>query len=102
MNIELYYFEGCPSYIKTAENLKNALDELGIKDDFKMIEVISADDATDKKFLGSPTIRINGTDLEHKEGNYVFGCRVYSIDGKMRGTPTKEYIQSQLKSFIKY
>ena len=101
MKVELYYFEGCPSYIETTENLKNALSELEIKNDFKLIEVINAEEATDKKFLGSPTIRINGTDLEHKDGDYVFACRIYMINGKMHGTPTKEYIHSQLKTFIK-
>lgn len=100
MKIELYYFKGCPSYTETEKNLKKAMAELGIRENHKMIEVSGAEDATVKKFLGSPTIRINGTDLEHKDGNYVFGCRVYSIAGKMRGIPTAEFIKDNLQSFI--
>ncbi|NOG44220.1 MAG: hypothetical protein HND50_03270 [Calditrichaeota bacterium] len=100
MNVELYYFEGCPSYIETEENLKMTLAELGLTEKYKMIEVSNSEDAIAKKFLGSPTIKINGIDLEHKDGNYVFGCRVYTIDGKMQGTPSIEFIKKNLKSFL--
>ena len=100
--IEFHYFEGCPSYIETAKNLKDAMEDIGVKANFKMIEVINPEDAIAKKFLGSPTIRVNGMDIEHKDGNYVFGCRVYSIDGKILGTPTKEFIQGHLISIIKH
>jgi hypothetical protein len=101
MNIELYYFESCPSYIETAENLKKALHELGANEDFKMIEVIDSQDAIKKKFLGSPSIRINGTDIENKDRNYIYGCRIYAIAGKMTGTPSKEFLKEKLQSFIK-
>ena len=101
MKIELFYFKGCPTYNETAANLRRALDELDIKDNFKMIEVVDLQDAVTKKFLGSPTIRINGTDLEGKEGDYIFGCRIYAIDGKITGTPTKNHILSKIKSLIK-
>jgi hypothetical protein len=100
MNIELYYFEGCPTYKEAAENLRKALDELDIKEDFKMIEVVNPQDAISKKFLGSPSIRINGIDLENKDGAYIFGCRIYTIEGKISGTPTRNHIISRLKSLI--
>ena len=100
MKIELYYFKECPSYIETARNLQDALDKLGIKDNIQMIEVVNSEDSVNKKFLGSPTIRINGTDIENKNGNYVFACRIYSIDGKITGILPKEYILLRLKYFI--
>ena len=99
MKIELYYFKGCPTYIETARNLKKALHELDMKESYKMIEVIDPKDAIRKKFLGSPSIKINRTDIENKDGEYVFGCRIYSIDNKITGTPTKEYILAKLKLF---
>jgi len=68
MKIEIFYFEGCPTFMETAENLKTALKELNINEQFKMIKVTNTEDAIKRKFLGSPTIRINDTDLEHKDG----------------------------------
>ena len=100
MKIELFYFKGCPTYIKTSENLGEVLSELRIQTKIEMIEVLDPNDAVMKKFLGSPTIKINDVDLEHKDGNYMFGCRVYSIDGKMQGTPSIIFIRKHLNSFI--
>ncbi|KAA3616801.1 MAG: alkylmercury lyase [Calditrichaeota bacterium] len=102
MNIELYYFEGCPSYVETGDNLKNALKDLGFDSSYNIIEVLDADDAVKKKFLGSPTIRVNGIDFEEKDGNYIFGCRIFSIDGKMTGTPTKAFIKEKFSVLLKY
>jgi len=100
MKVELYYFDGCPTYKKTAKNLTEALEELNLNERIDMVEVLNQDDAEKKKFLGSPTIKINGTDLENKQGTYVFGCRIYSIQGTISGTPTKKYISEKLKSFF--
>ena len=101
MKVELYFFKGCPTYQETARNLRDALKELHLQDNFDRIEVLNPEDAITKKFMGSPTIKINGTDLENKDEAYLFGCRVYTIDGKITGTPTKKYISEKLKSFIK-
>ena len=101
MKVELYYFKGCPTYMETAENLKRALKKLAIKENFALIEVVNAEDAVEKRFLGSPTIKVNGTDLENNDGEFVFGCRIYSIAGKITGTPTEEYILTRLKAFMK-
>ena len=101
MNIEIYYFEGCPTYIETAENLKFVLNDLWINSSFKMVEVKSAEEAISKKFMGSPTVRVDGTDIEEREGDYVFGCRIYNIDGQTTGTPTKAFLKSKIISYLK-
>lgn len=64
------------------------------------MKVADAEDASTKKNLGSPTIRINGIDLGEKEANYMFGCRVYTIDGKLTGTPTTEFIKEKLSNLL--
>ncbi len=72
MKIGLLYFEACPSYKETASNLSS----------------------------GSPTILINGKDLEEKSGDYFYGCRVYFINGKVTGSPNKTYLKEKLKPFL--
>ncbi len=101
MQVDVYYFDGCPTYQKTIENLKDALNELNLQYTFRVIKVSDAEDAVNKKFLGSPTIRINGVDLEEKDKEYIFGCRLYYIDNKMIGTPTKEFITKKLSILLK-
>ena len=100
MKVQLFYFDDCPSYIETSVNLKKAMLELGIDTKLEMVEVTGSDDVVEKKFMGSPTIRINGVDLEKKESDYVFGCRVYFINGVLVGTPTKDFIRNKVKTFL--
>lgn len=38
MDIKVYYFNGCPTYAETAENLKKALNDLDVKYNLDLIE----------------------------------------------------------------
>ena len=100
MKIELYYFDGCPSYIEALENLKKALKLEGLLEDIEMIHVDSDNDAQTKRFIGSPTIRIDGVDIEgpdaEKKG-YSFSCRIYANSGGLLGWPSVEKIRKALK-----
>jgi len=100
MKAELYYFKDCPSYQTAAANLKTALRAEGLSDNVEMVEVTSEQDAQRKRFIGSPTIRIDGVDLEGPEAEakgYGYGCRVYSESGHMAGWPSIEQIRSALR-----
>ena len=98
MKVEFLYFEGCPSYIKTLENLKEILSDEKIESELKLIKVESPSEAEFHGFQGSPSIRINGVDLEGKKDGYSYNCRLYKIDGKLTGIPGKEYILKRLKN----
>ncbi|MFN3308619.1 MAG: hypothetical protein ACK44E_05355 [Anaerolineales bacterium] len=63
MEIELLYFEGCPSWEEALANLKKALDLDGVKASIKLTCVTDHDHATEVRFLGSPSFRVNGVDL---------------------------------------
>lgn len=60
MEIELLYFEGCPTYLTALKNLREVLKEEGTSGEVKMIMVGSEEEAEKLEFLGSPTIRIDG------------------------------------------
>ena len=50
-------------------------------------------------FIGSPTIRIDGVDVEGSEAEqkgYGYGCRVYGDNGKIAGWPSVEKIRGAL------
>ena len=97
MKIEFFYFTGCPSYIKTLENLKEILAEKKIKAQLELINVKSPQEAQRLGFQGSPSIRIDGTDLDGKKEGYSFNCRLYKINNQLTGIPSKEYISERLK-----
>jgi thymidylate synthase len=101
MKIELYYFDECSSYKKAVENLEEALRLEGLEQDIEMVAVASEADAQVKRLIGSPSIRIDGVDLEGPEADdqgYGYGCRIYSENGGSAGWPSVERVRSALRS----
>ncbi len=100
MKAELYYFDGCPSYQQALDNLKQALGREQRSDEVEMIPVADAADAQAKRFIGSPTIRIDGIDVEGAAAEargYAYGCRVYTDHGHTVGWPSVDQIREALR-----
>jgi hypothetical protein len=100
MNVEFYYFDGCPSYQSSLENLREVLREENINADLKLINVESPEKAEMVGFQGSPSIKINGKDLEGKNEGFSYSCRIYGIQGKNTGILSKEYIWKKILTHI--
>jgi len=100
MKVEVQYFDDCPSYKDALSHFQKASLDLGMKCDIELVRVEDADHAQRLDFQGSPSILIDGIDLEGKQGPAVFGCRIYHIDGKLTGTPTKAYITKMIKALV--
>ena len=90
MRVELFYFDGCPSWRVAEERLTEALRSAG-RDDItvqrRLVETV--EQAEEVGFTGSPTIRINGTD-PFATGTEQGGlpCRVYPTPDGLAGSPT--------------
>lgn len=88
--IELLFWEGCPSHPRALAELTRLFDEFEIDlDQLRVIEVPTEADALREHFIGSPTIRINGTDLvDTGDTPYSLDCRIYyRRDGKVSPLP---------------
>ena len=99
-SVELYYFDDCPSYKQALENLKKALQLEQLPDEVEMIEVADAAEAQTKRFIGSPTIRIDGIDVDGPDAEgrgHAYGCRVYTDEGRNLGWPSVDRIRHALK-----
>ena len=96
MKVEFLYFKSCPSHKKALENLKAALRETQTTADLVLINVESPEKAEKVGFQGSPSIRINGKDLEGRNEGANFSCRLYRINGKSTTAPGKEFIMERL------
>lgn len=100
MTVALYYFDGCPSYQPALDNLKAALRLEQLPDEVELVQVADASDAQRQRFIGSPTIRFDGVDLEGPDAEargYAFGCRVYTDGGDTAGWPSVQQIRHALQ-----
>jgi hypothetical protein len=96
MKVEFLYFKSCPTHKQALENLKAAIRETQTKADLVLINVDSPEKAEKVGFQGSPSIRINGKDLEGRNEGANFSCRLYRINGKSTTAPSKEFIMERL------
>lgn len=98
MNIELMYFEGCPTYGQAEKRLRSVLSEEGIEASLAMVCVGDHEEAERLRFPGSPTIRVDGKDLfgETERDGYSLGCRVYATPEGLEGAPTEKMLRSAL------
>lgn len=90
MDVELLFWEGCPSHPKALADLRAVMVELGLDPAGVVVREVHRDtDAEREQFVGSPTIRIDGMDVQ-PPGGEPFGltCRVYHRrDGRISPTP---------------
>ena len=90
MNIELLYVANCPNHVVALERLRATLSAENLQTPVNEVLVSDAAMAQSLKFPGSPTIRINGQDVEPQTEQITsFGlmCRLYS-DGS--GAPSQQ------------
>jgi hypothetical protein len=99
MNIELLYVANCPNHVVALERLRATLSEENLQTPVNEVLVSDAATAQSLKFPGSPTIRINGHDVEPHTGQTTsFGlmCRLYS-DGS--GVPSQQSLRAAKRVF---
>jgi len=93
--IELLYFDGCPSWQKAWNDLGLLLAETGIDATVRLRDVMPMTEDERVGFAGSPTIRIDGVDLEGNEAPGVFACRRYAENGGL-GWPSVALLRERL------
>jgi hypothetical protein len=98
--VELLYWEGCPSHPRALADLRDAMARLGLDGDQVTIREVDTDERADReRFVGSPTIRIDGLDIEDP-GDEPFGltCRVYRRrDGAISPLPDPADVRDALR-----
>lgn len=94
MRVELLYFDGCPNWKVADERLAEALGALGRTDVVvERHQVETPERAEEARFIGSPTIRIDGTDpFATGEEQVGLACRVYATPTGPAGAPGIEQL----------
>ena len=90
MRVELLFWAGCPSHPRALADLREALAAAGLDPGCVIVREVETDaDAAGERFVGSPTIRIDGVDVQPLEDEPTgLTCRVYRRrDGRISPTP---------------
>ena len=99
-SVELLYFTGCPHYNQARELVERVAADEGVAPDLRLVEITTPEDAQRLRFLGSPSVRVNGHDVEpgaDDRDTFVLACRVYRTDSGLRGTPAEEWVRAALQ-----
>jgi hypothetical protein len=97
MKIEVLYVPNCPNHTVALERLREILSPESFQANVDEVLVNDVATAQSLKFLGSPTIRVNGHDVEpQSEQAAPFGlmCRLYS-DGS--GVPSQRSVRAAIE-----
>jgi hypothetical protein len=99
MTIEVLYFDGCPNHERLLEHLPRLLEREGVTAPIALVHVQDDDQAQHERFLGSPTIRVNGRDIDPGAADrtdYGLKCRIYQTPVGLAGVPPDEWILDAL------
>jgi hypothetical protein len=92
--VELLFWEGCPSYPTALEMLRSVLGE---EFPIAVREVVTDEDAVAEGFPGSPTIRVDGRDLFPIDDPPSLSCRIYRLaDGRFSPVPDAGELRAAL------
>jgi hypothetical protein len=99
MKIDVLYVESCPNHLPTLERINEVLSEEGCNAEVTEVLVADVRTAQRVKFLGSPTVHVNGIDIEptaSRRQDFGLMCRRYS-----GGIPSHELIRTAVRSASK-
>ena len=97
--IEILYYEGCPNVQQTTRLVQRILSELYFDADIFLVEVADAEDAVRRRFLGSPTVRVDGEDVEpgaDVRRGFGLATRVYRTESGLAAKPEEAWIRAAL------
>lgn len=100
MKVEVLYFDGCPNHEALLPRLRELIASTGIATDIEFVEVQDADAADRERFLGSPTVRVNGHDVEpaaDQRSDFGLKCRLFATPEGLRGTPADDWVLAALQ-----
>ena len=98
--VEILYFEGCPNHEPARALVDRLAGELRVEPEIELIQVADPEAAVKLRFLGSPTVRVNGVDVEpgaEERRDFAFSCRIYRREvGNAAEQPQESWVRDAL------
>jgi hypothetical protein len=101
--VEILAFEGCPNEERAVDLVGEVSKELGVSANLQVIEIADPNAAARYRFLGSPTVRVDGRDVEpgaDSRQSYALSCRIYQTEAGPRGVPDRGWLREALRRAI--
>jgi hypothetical protein len=100
MIVEILYFDGCPSYQRLLPTVQRHAERGGAELLPRRVE--TPEEAERERFLGSPTVRVDGRDIDpsaSERTDYGLKCRLYRSPGPAPSPiPPEEWIRAALEA----
>jgi hypothetical protein len=98
--VELLWWDGCPSFPAALELVSREMAAAGLDPATLVVTQIRDEaDAGREAFVGSPTVRVNGRDIQPPGPDEPLGlsCRVYHLrDGRVSPVPDPADVREAL------
>jgi hypothetical protein len=97
--VEILYFDGCPNHERARALVETIATELNMEPSVQLVPVADSETARALRFLGSPTVRVNGRDVEpgaEERRDFVLSCRVYRTEHGFSGQPSEAWVSEAL------
>ena len=97
VRIELLYFDECPNYERYLPRLRRLLDEEALGGEVALRRVETNREAVEARFLGSPSVRVNGVDVEpgaDARSDFGLKCRLYRSEEGLSGIPADAWVRA--------
>ena len=100
MKIEVLYFDGCPNHEALLPRLRELLDRARVASPIELVHMPDDAAAQRQRFLGSPTLRVDGRDVEpdaEQRTDFGLKCRLYPTPNGFAGTPPDDWVLDALR-----
>lgn len=97
--VEVLGFPGCPNVEPVLDLVAVAAAAAGVEPEVRVVNVESRKAVESLRFLGSPSVRVGGRDVEpgaEERGVFAYACRVYETSGGRHGVPDAGWIAAAL------
>jgi hypothetical protein len=97
--VEILYFEGCPNHEPARALVERLARQLRIEPEIRLVEVADPEAAVELGFLGSPTVRVDGVDVEpgaEVRRDFALSCRIYRSKRAAAAQPDEKWVREAL------
>ena len=100
MKVVVEHVEDCPGWEPAVANVQHAARLLGLSVEVESCLVSTVEQARERGFTGSPTIRVDDVDLfDRPDAAAALACRLYATPSGPAGLPTVEQIADVLRAW---
>jgi len=98
-SVEILVFDGCPNAEPARELVALVARDLAIEPEIRIILISDDEAAQSNRFLGSPSVRVDGRDVEpgaEHRTDYAFSCRIYRTPTGLAGQPDETWLREAM------